>query len=209
MCGSGKHNKGERRSNPNEPRLEDKDGLRARPKRNRMIAKVCTFPLRCVEGLQGRSAAAYRESAWLGGLPTLKLLNQRCHAQRFGCWLSFRPGMPRFFSFDFREGTRFGLVPRTTPLESSQSNGMAEAFVRTLKRDYVRLSPVPDAESVLRQLPGWLAHYNELHPHRAPGYRSPREFNPRGPVRSLRGNNTLPCSRSSGSTPTQLSIQPS
>src|SRR3954467_6154740 len=57
--------------------------LRARPKRNRMIAKVCTFPLRCVEGLQGRSAAAYRESAWLGGLPTLKLLNQRCHAQHF------------------------------------------------------------------------------------------------------------------------------
>src|SRR3954447_23764045 len=41
-----------------------------------MIAKVCTFPLRCVEGLQGRSAAAYRESAWLRGLPTLKLPNQ-------------------------------------------------------------------------------------------------------------------------------------
>jgi hypothetical protein len=32
-------------------------------------------------------------------------------------------------------------------------NGMAEAFVRTLKRDYVRVSPVPDAASVLRQLP--------------------------------------------------------
>lgn len=30
---------------------------------------------------------------------------------------------------------------------------MAEAFVRTLKRDYVRVSPVPDAETVLRQLP--------------------------------------------------------
>ena len=28
MCGSGKHNKGERRSKPNEPRLEGKDGLR-------------------------------------------------------------------------------------------------------------------------------------------------------------------------------------
>jgi len=36
---------------------------------------------------------------------------------------------------------------------------MAEAFVRTLKRDYVRVSPVPDAETVLRQLPSWLAHY--------------------------------------------------
>jgi hypothetical protein len=29
--------------------------------------------------------------------------------------------------------------------------------VRTLKRDYVRVSPVPDAEAVLRQLPSWLA----------------------------------------------------
>jgi putative transposase len=79
-----------------------------------------------------------------------------------------------------RETRRFardiGLVPRTTPLESPQSNGMAEAFVRTLKRDFVRVVPVPDAASVLRQLPGWLRHYNEVHPHRALGYRSPREF---------------------------------
>jgi putative transposase len=79
-----------------------------------------------------------------------------------------------------RETRRFareiGLMPKTTPLESPQSNGMAEAFVRTLKRDYVRVSPMPDAEAVLRQLPLWLAHYNELHPHRALGYRSPREF---------------------------------
>ena len=79
-----------------------------------------------------------------------------------------------------RETRRFarqiGLEPRTTPLESPQSNGMAEAFVRTIKRDYVRVSSVPDARSVLRQLPGWLAHYNEVHPHKALGYRSPREF---------------------------------
>ena len=38
-----------------------------------------------------------------------------------------------------------GLEPRTTPIESPQSNGMAEAFVRTIKRDYVRVSPCPDA----------------------------------------------------------------
>jgi hypothetical protein len=30
--------------------------------------------------------------------------------------------------------------------------GMAEAFVKTLKRDYARVSPRPDAASVLRQL---------------------------------------------------------
>jgi putative transposase len=69
-----------------------------------------------------------------------------------------------------------GLVPRTTPVESPQSNGMAEAFVRTLKRDYARVSAKPDAQSVIDQLPVWLNHYNEVHPHRALGYRSPREF---------------------------------
>src|SRR3954466_6934988 len=69
-----------------------------------------------------------------------------------------------------------GLEPRTTPLESPQSNGMAEAFVRTIKRDYGRVSPVPDAETVMRLLPSWMTHYNEVHPHRALGYRSPREF---------------------------------
>ena len=82
--------------------------------------------------------------------------------------------------FVARETRRFarkiGLLPRTTPLESPQSNGMAEAFVRTLKRDYVRVSTLPDAASVLRQLPHWLTHYNESHPHRALGYKSPREF---------------------------------
>lgn len=88
-----------------------------------------------------------------------------------------------------------GLEPRTTPLKSPPSNGprpacagraggdgssarrsMAAAFVRTLKRDHGRVSPVPDAVTVLRQLPGWPAHHNEVHPHKALGYRSPREF---------------------------------
>src|SRR5215813_5695708 len=57
-----------------------------------------------------------------------------------------------------------------------QSNGMAEAFVRTIKRDYVRVSPCPDAKTVMHQLSAWINHYNEVHPHKALGYRSPREF---------------------------------
>lgn len=69
-----------------------------------------------------------------------------------------------------------GLEPRRTPIESPQSNGMAEAFVRTIKRDYVRVSPCPDAQTVMRQLSSWITHYNEVHPHKALGYRSPREF---------------------------------
>jgi putative transposase len=69
-----------------------------------------------------------------------------------------------------------GLEPRTTPVESPQSNGMAEAFVRTIKRDYARVSPCPDPETVIAALPGWFEHYNNVHPHRALRYRSPREF---------------------------------
>jgi hypothetical protein len=37
---------------------------------------------------------------------------------------------------------------------------MAEAFVRTLKRDYVRVSVLLDAESLLRQHPARLEHHN-------------------------------------------------
>ncbi len=69
-----------------------------------------------------------------------------------------------------------GLEPRTTPIESPQSNGMAEAFVRTIKRDYVRVSPCPNAETVMHQLSSWNTHYTEVHPHKALGYRSPRKF---------------------------------
>ena len=69
-----------------------------------------------------------------------------------------------------------GLEPLTTPVQSPQSNGMAEAFVRTFKRDYVSVNPIPDAKTVMLALPEWFDHYNELHPHRALRYRSPREF---------------------------------
>jgi putative transposase len=40
---------------------------------------------------------------------------------------------------------------------------MAEAFVRTIKR--VRVSLRPDAETVMRQLPAWIAHYKRASQH--------------------------------------------
>ena len=90
-------------------------------------------------------------------------------------WLSDN-GSP-FVAGDTRRFAReMGLAPCTTPFRSPQSNGMAEAFVRTFKRDYVQVSPCPDAETVLHHLPGWFTHYNEVHPHKALDYRSPREF---------------------------------
>ena len=69
-----------------------------------------------------------------------------------------------------------GLIPCTTAFYSPESNGMAEAFVKTFKRDYVCVHDRPDARTVMAQLPGWFEDYNENHPHKGLKMRSPREF---------------------------------
>ena len=68
------------------------------------------------------------------------------------------------------------LDPCFTPVESPESNGMAEAFVKTFKRDYVRVNPIRDGEAALAAIPLWMADYNDVHPHSRLGYRSPREY---------------------------------
>ncbi|XVN15150.1 IS3 family transposase [Pseudomonas corrugata] len=75
-----------------------------------------------------------------------------------------------------RFARQIGLQPVTTPVRSPQSNGMAESFVKTIKRDYVAHMPKPDRETALRNLAIAFEHYNEQHPHSALNYRSPREF---------------------------------
>ena len=69
-----------------------------------------------------------------------------------------------------------GLNPITTPVASPQSNGMAESFVKTLKRDYAQFAYRADAHAVFMQLPAWFEHYNDVHPHSALKYLSPRMF---------------------------------
>jgi transposase InsO family protein len=71
---------------------------------------------------------------------------------------------------------QLGLKPCFTPVASPQSNGMSEAFVKTLKRDYVRVNPLPDAKTVLTLIGDWIEDYNENHPHSGLKWRSPREF---------------------------------
>ena len=69
-----------------------------------------------------------------------------------------------------------GLEPVNTPVSSPQSNGMAESFVKTMKRDYVDYMPKPDARTAIRNLAIAFEHYNEHHPHSALRHHSPREF---------------------------------
>jgi transposase InsO family protein len=73
-------------------------------------------------------------------------------------------------------GASLGFLVCTTPSYSPESNGMAEAFVKTFKRDYVYLNRLETAATVLAQLPTWFEDYNEVHPHRGLKMRSPREF---------------------------------
>lgn len=63
-----------------------------------------------------------------------------------------------------------------TPVRSPESNGVCEAFVKTFKRDHVRVSPRPDAISVPPQLPAWFQDCNAVHLHSGLPMLSPREF---------------------------------
>jgi putative transposase len=80
------------------------------------------------------------------------------------------------------EAEKLGLTPITTPVASPESNGMSEAFVNTLRRDYMDGADRSSAAILLSQVSGWITDYNERAPHSALGYRSPADF--RGEQRS-------------------------
>jgi transposase InsO family protein len=87
--------------------------------------------LECVEKRLGMSRAPHRVERLTG--------NGSCFAAKetvqFPSWL--------------------GLANRFTLIISPESNGMAEAFVKTFKRDYVYVNDRPDARTVLNQLAAW------------------------------------------------------
>jgi transposase InsO family protein len=70
----------------------------------------------------------------------------------------------------------FGMVICRTPRRSPESNGLAEAFFGSFKRDYVYQKELPSLEAVARQIPEWIKDYNEAAPHSALGMKPPAEF---------------------------------
>ena len=90
---------------------------------------------------------------------------------------------------------RSRLEPLTTPVTSPQSNGMAEAFVRTIKRDYARVNLIARRPDRHRKLAALVRPLQR----RSPAQRFALSFTARvhrraikqgGRVRFLGGNNT-------------------
>ena len=114
----------------------------------------------------------------------IQLLIQRAVAARFG--VGERPDVPIQWLSDngsiytaldtLCTAERLHLVPITTPAASPESNGMSEAFVNTMRRDYVAGADLSTAALVLEQIPAWLADYNAVAPHSALGYQSPQQY---------------------------------
>lgn len=144
---------------------------------------TATFAKDCCD----REIMAWR--AWLGkGLPGEPVREMLIEAveKRFGSVEAIPSGHQLEFLTDNggayiaietrRIARDLGLKPINTPVCSPQSNGMAESFVNTFKRDYVSRMDLQDARTVLAQLPSAFEHFNEVHPHSSLKMRSPREF---------------------------------
>ena len=112
----------------------------------------------------------------------IQLLMQRAIAARFGVvaphpvqWLSDNGSI--YTALDtVITAERLALVPITTPKASPESNGMSEAFVNTIRRDYQAGADLSTAVIVLEQVPTWFADYNAVAPHSALGYQSPQQY---------------------------------
>lgn len=90
-------------------------------------------------------------------------------------WLSDRGSIYR--AIETKNIARdLGLKSCFTMAYSPESNGMAEALVHTMKRDYVYVNDCVDPKTVLEFLPSWFKDYNWVAPHSALGMLSPMQY---------------------------------
>ncbi len=76
----------------------------------------------------------------------------------------------------YRKAGDAALLPRIRRLVAERPTYGYRRITAVLKRDYVHVTPLPDAETVLKLFGAWIEDYNENHPHSGLKWRSPREF---------------------------------
>jgi transposase InsO family protein len=154
-----------------------------------------TFEIRCWNGERvqvvfsldccDREAIASRGSVDYPTAITIRDLMAETVEKRFGAGVRSVPhpverlsdNGPIYTAHATRDfGRGLGLIVCTTPAYSPESNGMAEAFIKTFKRDYVYVNELWSAAHVLAKLPVWFEDYNEFAPHQGLKMKSPREF---------------------------------
>jgi transposase InsO family protein len=80
-------------------------------------------------------------------------------------WLS--DNGPPYTANETRDfGESLGLIVCTTPAYSPESNGMAESFVKSFKRDYVYLNELHTAAIVMERLAVWFEPQRGASPQR-------------------------------------------
>jgi putative transposase len=75
---------------------------------------------------------------------------------------------------DFLENTGFRVC--NTPVRSPESNGIAEGFFKSFKRDYVYQNVFLNFEDLLDKIGVWIEDYNLRAPHSALGMLTPAKF---------------------------------
>lgn len=138
------------------------------------------FSLDCCD----REVIAYEASVEYPTGETVRNVMSATVEARFGAtdavphrieWLS--DNGPQFAADETKRfGKSLGLTVCNTPAYSPESNGMAEALVKTIKRDYVYVNELHSGQSAMRLLPGWFDDYNSVHPHKGLKMKSPRQF---------------------------------
>ena len=94
------------------------------------------------------------------------------------CWPKRRPVATHLLKNRFPHNhhtEKLGPVSVTTPARSPQSNGMSEAFVGTMRRDYIEGAELWSPDLVIAQLSEW-EDYSTNAPHSALGMKSPRDY---------------------------------
>jgi putative transposase len=71
---------------------------------------------------------------------------------------------------------KLGIIACRTPCRSPESNGIAEAFFGSFKRDYIYQNCLETIYHIKSGLPSWIEHYNNVAPHSALKMYSPMGF---------------------------------